>query len=141
MAKTHFFHYHLRLSSQISTIGTFDQGFLSFTSPPLLLFHANSFDLVPNVFGSLFLGLYLYFQVWVFVCVSNVKGTFDKTHELCHHHQQCQHRWLSISILFVCLFVLFFLLFFFFSLLVWFFVYLGLGQFTNWVFLCDIGIS
>ena len=34
----------------------------------------------------------------------------------------------------------FFVLNFFFSLLVWFFVGLGLGQFTDWVFLCDIWI-
>ena len=33
-----------------------------------------------------------------------------------------------------------FIFFFFFSLLVWFFVGLGLGQFANWVFLCDIRI-
>ena len=75
------------------------------------------------------MGLYLYFWVWVFVCVwvyvSNVKGIFDKTHELRHHHLRQQHRWPSISIVFF---------------LVWFFVGLGLGQFTDWVFLCDIRI-
>ena len=138
MVETHFFHYHLPLSSQINAMETFDQGFSRFTSPPLLLFHANSSDLVPNMLGSSFLGLYLYFWVWVFacvrVCVSNVKGTFDKTHKLCHHHRRRQHWWPLIFILFL------YSKFFLFSLLVWFFVCLGLGQFMDWVFLCDIRI-
>ena len=135
MAKTHFFHYHLLLSSQINAMETFDYGFSSFTSPPLLLFHANSSDLVPNVLGSLFLGLHLYFWVWVFVCVwvcvSNVKGTFDKTHELRHHHRQCQHQWSLISILFLCsFFFFFFFLFWFGSLFVWVLVNLWIDFLT-----------
>ena len=145
MAETHFFLYHLPLSFQISAMETFGQGFSSFTSPPLLLFHANSSNLVPNVFGSSFLGLDLYFWVWVsiswfeslfvfgFVCQTS-RERLKKTHELCHHRRQRHHWWPSIS-LFLCS-----NFFFFFSFLVWFFVGLGLGQFANWVFLCDIRI-
>ena len=51
MVEIHFFQYHLPLSSQINAMETFDKGFSSFTSPPLLLFHANSSDLVQNVLG------------------------------------------------------------------------------------------
>ena len=101
MVETHFFHYHLPLSSQISDMETFGYGFLSCTSPPLLLFHANNSNLLLTCLG-------LHFWVWIsisgfgsifgfgslfvfgFVCQTS-REHLTKTHERCHHW------WSSIS--------------------------------------------
>ena len=133
MAKTHFFHYHLPLSSQINAMETFDYGFSSFTSPPLLLFHANSSDLVPNVLGSLFLGLHLYFWVWVFVCVwvcvSNVQRQGNvwqrPTSSATTIGDATNGGYRSLSSFSVLIF--FFFLFWFGSLLVWVLFNLWIG--------------
>ena len=136
MVETHFFHYHLPLSSQISDMETFGYGFLSCTSPPLLLFHANNSNLLLTClglhfwFGSLFLGLGLFLGLDLCLCLG-----------LCVKHQgNIWQKPMSAATTGGRRSPPFSILFFSPPLLVWFFVCLGLGQFVDWVFLCDIRI-
>ena len=81
-------------------------------------------------FGSLFLGLSL--CLCLGLCVKRQGNVWKRPTSFATTVGNATtggHRSPSFSVLI-----------FFFSFLVWFFVGLGLGQFANWVFLCDIRI-